>query len=194
MAIQQLQKSDVYAEKPVFSLPGNDGGSLSSVTRLETRIIRTAIGVLALVLGAWGGLVPYIGHALNFNADGSSLWTWNLQHGLLYLAPGTAAFVGGGVLVLSAWVDNVRGFDVSRVILPFGALLLGLSGIWFILGPSIWPIYYAGHVFAAATPVRTFAEMLVYNLSEGVILSVLAGIVVTWAVRAFRLRADGLTV
>jgi hypothetical protein len=190
MAIQHLQKSDIYDGKPALRISANDGGT-SSVTTSKTRIIRSAIGVLALVLGAWGGLVPYIGHALNFNADGSSLWAWNLQHGLLYLAPGIAAFVAGGALMLSAWVDNVRGLDISRVILPFGALLLGLSGIWFILGPTIWPIYYAAHVFAAATPTRTFAEMLVYNLGEGVILSVLAGIAGTWAVRAFPARAHG---
>jgi hypothetical protein len=183
MAIQQLQKSDVYDGKPALSISANDRGT-SSVTTPKTRIIRTAIGVLALVLGAWGGLVPYIGHALNFNADGSSLWAWNLQHGLLYLAPGIAAFVGGGALVLSAWVPKVRGFDISRAMLPFGALLLGSSGIWFILGPSVWPVYYASHVFVAATPVRGFSELLVYNLGEGVILSMLAGIAGTWAVRA----------
>jgi hypothetical protein len=190
MAIQQLQKSDDYNGKPALSISTNDRGT-SSVTTSKTRIIRTVIGLLALVIGAWGGLVPYIGHALNFNADGSPLWTWNLQHGLLYFAPGIAAFVGGGALVFGAWVDNVRGFELSRVMLPFGALLLGLSGIWFILGPSIWPIYYAGHVLAAATPVRTFAEVLVYNLGEGVILSVLAGIAGTWAVRSFLPRAHG---
>jgi hypothetical protein len=190
MAIQHLQKSDIYDGKPALRISANDGET-SSATTSKTRIIRTAVGVLALVLGAWGGLVPYIGHALNFNADGSSLWAWNLQHGLLYLAPGIAAFVAGGALMLSAWVDNVRGLDISRVILPFGALLLGLSGIWFILGPTIWPIYYGAHVFAAATPTRTFAEMLVYNLGEGVMLSVLAGIAGTWAVRAFPARAHG---
>jgi hypothetical protein len=182
-----IQHTNVEA-RPVFSLAANDRGDLAASDVTRAQIVKTVVGVVTILLGIWVGLVPYIGHALNFNADGSALWTWNLQHGLLYLAPGIAAVAGGSLLVLSAWVDRVRGFDLSRVTLPFAAVLLGLSGIWLIVGPSVWPIYYSAHVFAAASPARTFAEMIVYNLAAGIILSVVAGVAGTWAVRTLRRR------
>jgi hypothetical protein len=194
MATQRLQRAYAYGSDSAFGISANDRGDFSSVISWETRIARTLAGVIAVMLGAWGGLVPYIGHALNFNADDTSLWTWNLQHGLLYLAPGIAAVAGGSALLMSAWVDNLRGLDLSQVTLPFGALVIGLSGIWFVLGPSISPIYYAGHVFAGATPARTFAEMLVYNLGVGVSLSMLAGVAGTWAVRVLLDRDHGRTI
>jgi hypothetical protein len=184
MAIQHTNTE----ARPVFSLTTNDGDWPAPSDVPRTQVAKTVVGVVTILIGVWGGLVPYIGHALNFNADGSALWTWNLQHGLLYLAPGIAAVAGGSFLVLSAFVDRVRSLDLSRMTLPFATVLLGLSGIWFLVGPSVWPIYYSAHVFAATSPVRTFAEMTVYNLAEGIILSVVAGVVGTGAVRALRHR------
>ena len=71
-----------------------------------------------------------------------------------------------------------------RLLLPVGSLLLALSGTWFVLGPSIWPIYYTARVFASAAPVRSFAEMVAYNLGVGVLLSMFAGVAGTWAARS----------
>ena len=192
MAIQQLPRSNSYDRGPVLDRSAMAKGTVSSVDNSETPITRTLLGLAAIVLGAWGGLVPFIGHALNFNADGSSLWTWDLSHALLYLAPGIAAVVGGAAIVLNAWVNKVGGLDISRLLLPFGSLLLALSGTWFVLGPSIWPIYYTSHVFASAAPVRSFAEMVAYNLGVGVLLSMLAGVAGTWAVRSMFPRRRGL--
>jgi hypothetical protein len=114
----------------------------SAATRV--RVPRLVVGVLAIVGGAWGGLVPYIGH--------------------------------------------VRRLDLSRVTLPIVAILLGLSGIWFLLGPSVWPIFYSGHTFVATSPARGFAEKVVYDLAAGIALSVLAGVAGTWGGRALRPR------
>jgi hypothetical protein len=158
----------------------------SAATRV--RVPRLVVGVLAIVGGAWGGLVPYIGQAISLSADGSATWTWNLQHSLLYLLPGIVAAVGGSIAVLSAWVDHVRRLDLSRVTLPIVAILLGLSGIWFLLGPSVWPIFYSGHTFVATSPARGFAEKVVYDLAAGIALSVLAGVAGTWGGRALRPR------
>jgi hypothetical protein len=165
---------------------------VSSVAVSGTPTTRTLLGLIAIALGAWGGLVPFIGHALNFNADGSSLWTWNLSHALLYLAPGITAVVGGAAIMLSAWVSEIQGLDISRLLLPLGSLVIALSGTWFVLGPSIWPIYFTSRVFAAAAPVRSFAEMVAYNLGVGVLLCMLAGVAGTWTVQSIFRRRHGL--
>jgi hypothetical protein len=190
MAIEQLRRPDSYNEGLALDGSAMPRGSTRSIDNSETPTTRMLLGLLAITLGAWGGLVPFIGHALNFNADGSSLWTWNLSHALLYLAPGIAAVLGGAAIVLTAWMGEVGGLDVSRLLLPVGFFLLALSGAWFILGPTIWPIYYTSHVFALATPVRSFAEMVAYNLGVGVLLSMLAGVAGTWAVQS-RFRRHG---
>jgi hypothetical protein len=184
MVIEQLRRINSYDEGRALDESAMPRGSATSIDSSGTQITRTLLGLLAIVLGAWGGLVPFIGHALNFNADGSSLWTWDLSHALLYLAPGIAAVVGGASIMLTAWIGEIRGMDVSRLLLPVGSLLLALSGTWFVLGPSIWPIYYTARVFASAAPVRSFAEMVAYNLGVGVLLSMFAGVAGTWAARS----------
>jgi hypothetical protein len=177
MAIQHIHNDTSTGRSVIAHTP-----TPNVATRI--RVSRVVVGVLAIVVGAWGGLVPYIGHAISFSADGSTTWTWNLQHSLLYLLPGTVAVVGGSIAVLSAWAGHVHRFDLSRVSLPIVAILLGLSGIWFLLGASVWPIYYSGHVFVATSPARSFAEKVVYDLTAGIVLMVLAGVAGTWAGRA----------
>jgi hypothetical protein len=184
MAIQDIRNLDVgRAGLRVARLKENDAGVLVSNTERTTKSI---VGALAVLIGAWEGLVPFIGHAIRFSADGSATWTWNLQHALLYLTPAIAAVVGGSLLLLSVWIDRVHGFALATVTLPIATLLLGLSGIWFIVGSSVWPIFYSGHVFAAASPLRTFVEKLAYNFAAGLVLSAIAAVAGMWTIRALR--------
>lgn len=177
MAIQHIHDDAKTSRSAITEVPAR-----GVATRL--RMSRLVVGVLAVAVGAWGGLVPYIGHAISFSADGSDTWTWNLQHGLLYLLPGAVAVVGGSLAILSAFADHVQRMDLSRLTLPIVTTLLGLSGIWFLVGSAVWPIFYAGHVFTAASPVRSFAEKAAYDLATGIVLSVLAGVTGVWAGRA----------
>jgi hypothetical protein len=153
---------------------------------VHSRVATTVVGAVSIIIAAWGGLAPYVGHALQFNPDNSLTWTWNLRHSLLYLLPGSVAVVGGALIVTSAWVKRWRGFDPSRVLLPLGALLVGVSGMWFILGPSVWPIFYGGHVFSAVSPTRLFDLELVYNLGVGIVLTGMAAVAGTRALRALQ--------
>jgi hypothetical protein len=68
--------------------------------------------------------------------------------------------------------------------------LLGLSAIWFIIGSSVWPIYFTGGVIAPASSLRTFADTVGYFLGEGFVLAVLTGVVGTWARRSFTSRSE----
>jgi hypothetical protein len=191
MVIQDVRHgNDLAVERPSMRVtPTQENVAVVSAPTTE-RITKSIVGGVAILVGAWGGLVPYIGHAIHFSADGSATWTWNLQHGLLYLMPAIAAVVGGSLLILSAWVDSVRGFELSKVILPIVTLLLGVSAIWFIVGPSVWPIFYSSHVFAAASAERTFAELVAYNFGAGVVLGAMAAVGAASVMRALFRRSD----
>jgi hypothetical protein len=59
-------------------------------------------GLLLVVLGAWGGIVPFIGPTFGFSADGKGSWHWELTHALLSLAPGAAALLAGLLIMTGA--------------------------------------------------------------------------------------------
>jgi hypothetical protein len=146
-------------------------------------------GAVGLVVGAWGAIAPYVGHALHYSADGSATWTWNLQHGLLSLLPGAMAVVAGALLVAIAWVRRGQASLLSTVGLSAATVLLGLSATWFLIGTSVWPIYFSSHVLVGASPVRTFANVVGTYVGEGFVLAAIAGVVGTWALRSFPRRA-----
>jgi hypothetical protein len=159
-------------------------------TPRPSRVPTTIAGVLAVVVGAWGGIAPYIGHAIRYSADGSATWTWNLQHGLLSLLPGALAVVGGLLLIASTWARRERASVLDTVGLTGAAVILGLSAVWFLIGASVWPVYFTTHVLAAASPVRTLADMVGYYFVEGFVLAVVSGLVGWWAVGSLRTRSS----
>ena len=83
------------------------GCPLPAVTPILTATA-TIAGVLAVVVGVWGGIAPYIGHAIRYSADGSATWTWNVQNGLLSLLPGAMAAVGGLLLTATSGARRER--------------------------------------------------------------------------------------
>lgn len=130
------------------------------------------IGFLALLDGAWGGIVPYLGPTFGYSSNGVSSFSWTTQHSLLYLIPGAVAVFCAFCLFTLTMSKSIFGlFGVGT----FG-LLLAACGAWFILGVVAWPILYSSPaVFTAATPTGTFVNLLGYNLGPGIILALLGG-------------------
>src|SRR5580700_2715379 len=52
-------------------------------------------GVVAVLVSAWGGIVPYVGPLFNYSGDGSGSWHWSLAHAVLSLVPGAAGVLLG---------------------------------------------------------------------------------------------------
>jgi hypothetical protein len=94
------------------------------------------------------------------------------------------AVVGGGLLMASAWVRRDRPSLLQAVGLGVAAVLLGLGAVWFLIGASVWPIYFTSNALATASPIRTFADVVGYYLAEGLVLAAVAGVVGSWAVRS----------
>lgn len=97
-----------------------------------TAKIRT-LGILVLLVGAWGALVPFVGPLFGYNMGNVAAWTWTESHFSLHLLPGVVAAVGG-LLMLRSTAARVR----------LGAILGLLGGAWFILGPTFHPAWAGG--------------------------------------------------
>jgi hypothetical protein len=93
-------------------------------------------GLLLMALGAWGALVPFIGHSFGFGFTPDNTWAWTNARGWLEVLPGAAAFVGGGLLTLSG----------NRLSAMVGGWLAAVAGAWFVVGTVIAPFWNAGNI------------------------------------------------
>jgi hypothetical protein len=153
----------------VTTVPGVRTRHARTEFRSYTPSIEMA-GALILLVGAWGGIVPFVGPLFGFSGDGSRSWTWNLPHALLSLAPGAVA-VAAGILVMLA------GGRLFRPGLKLGGLLAALCGAWFVVGPVAWPVLEHARVFVTASPQRELAYWIGYSLGPGTLLAALGAFV-----------------
>lgn len=88
-------------------------------------------GLLLILLGAWGGLVPFIGPYFHYAYTPDSSWTYTVGRLWLEILPGGGVLLGGLIVLLSAY----------RHMATFGAWLAALSGGWFVLGSLLRPLW-----------------------------------------------------
>jgi|GEM_PF-1319737 len=139
------------------------------------------LSVVALVIGAWGGIAPYVGPAFGYSADGSGSWHWTLSHALLGLVPGAVAVaVAMAFVPLAARAGRGRG----RVLLWLSGLACLLCGAWFVVGPAAWPVLTdASRYFVPAAPLQALGNVVGYSLGPGVVLAACGAFAMGWAVR-----------
>lgn len=88
-------------------------------------------GLLLMLLGAWGALIPFIGPYWHFSYAPDTTWHYTTGRLLLQVLPGAGAFLGGLLTLVSA----------NRLTAMFGGWLAAASGAWFIVGmplSSVW--------------------------------------------------------
>lgn len=95
------------------------------------REIRAAAVIVGIV-GIWGALVPFVGPLFGYGMGTSPAWQWSESHLTLHLAPGVAAVVGAALML--------RGRRTRQ--LP-GAALAVLGGAWFVIAPTLHPLWAA---------------------------------------------------
>jgi hypothetical protein len=93
-------------------------------------------GLLLVILGAWGALIPFVGPHFNFAYTPDRDWTWTTARGWLEVYPGVTTVVGGLLLIFSG----------NRAIAMVGGWLAVLSGAWFVVGGQFAPILRIGTV------------------------------------------------
>jgi len=81
-------------------------------------------GLLLVLLGAWGALVPFVGPYFHYAYTPDHGWTYTTGRFWLEVLPGAVTVLGGLIVLISA----------SRPLAHFGAWLAALGGAWFALG------------------------------------------------------------
>ena len=90
-----------------------------------------ASGLLLVLLGAWGALIPFIGPYFHFAYTPDTAWTYTVGRLWLEIIPGVATVIGGLILLVTA----------IRPVAIVGACLAAAAGAWFALGPVIAPVW-----------------------------------------------------
>jgi hypothetical protein len=84
-------------------------------------------GLLLILLGIWGGIVPLVGPYVHYAYTPDKVWTVTSGRAWLEFAPAAAAFLGGILLLVSR----------LRPLALMGATLAALSGAWFVVGSTV---------------------------------------------------------
>jgi hypothetical protein len=120
-------------------------------------------GAIIALLGAWGGLIPFIGPAFGYSIGPDDAWHWTTGRLWLSVLPGVVAVLGGLMLMLSA----------RRPTASLGALLGVLAGAWFVVGPTVSRLWNHGvsqaGVAHGSDTLQVF-EQLGYFLALGVLI------------------------
>ena len=107
----------------------------------------TLTGMLVLLLGAWGALVPFFGPTFNFGFAPDHSWTWTSSRAWLQVLPGAAAALGGLILLVTAY----------RAVAIAGAWLAAVAAAWYVVGPSLAHLL---RIPAIGSPIKTSTGMV----------------------------------
>lgn len=124
-------------------------------------------GALLVLLGAWGGLVPFIGPYFHYAFSPSSAWTYTSGRFWLEILPAAAVIAGGLILAGSSY----RPFTL------FGAWLAAAGGAWFAVGGLVARLWGAAGLSAGAPIGGTTSralEQLGFFTGLGVVVTFVA--------------------
>jgi hypothetical protein len=149
---------------------------MASVTRIP-RSRGSVAGVLLIILGAWGGLIPFVGPYFHYAYTPDTAWHYTSGRLYLSIVPGAAALIGGLLAVLAS----------HRAVGVLGALLAALGGGWFILGGPIIALTVksgsispgsplTGAVGSLSSATRVFLESLGFFTGTGMLIVFLAAL------------------
>jgi hypothetical protein len=127
-----------------------------------------ASGTLLLLLGLWGGLIPFIGPYFHYAYTPDTAWTYNTARLWLEILPGAAVFLAGVLLIIS----------VGRHIALFGAFLGAAAGAWFVLGTVLSPLWNhnvpLGGTPVSGTLLMRIMEQIGFFTGLGVVVVLIA--------------------
>jgi hypothetical protein len=133
-------------------------------------------GVLLILLGAWGGLAPFVGPYFRYAYTPDKAWAYTSGRLWLSVVPGAAAVLGG----LLAAVTSHRAVGVV------GALLGALGGAWFIVGVAVTGLVKHGSISPGVplagplgplnSATRVFLESLGFFTGTGVLIVFVAAL------------------
>lgn len=84
-------------------------------------------GLLVVLLGVWGALIPFVGPYFDYSFGSNTTWHYSADRLWLNILPGAVAVLAG-LLLLRA---------TTRRAGAFGGWLGLLAGAWFVVGPAV---------------------------------------------------------
>ena len=125
------------------------------------------MGLLLILLGAWGALVPFFGPNIDWAYMADPAWTWTTAKGWLEVLPGAVTALGGLLLLVS----GNRGSAV------FGGWLAVLGGAWFVVGRVFASTLNIGDVGqpVASTELKRALLEVTYFTGLGALIVFLGG-------------------
>jgi hypothetical protein len=128
-------------------------------------------GALLILLGAWGGLAPFVGPYLHFAYTPDKAWTYTSGRLWLSAVPGAAALVGG--LLVAGSSHRAAGC--------LGGFLAAAGGAWFIVGAPVTGLLVkngsigpgaalGGPLGPLSSATRVFLEGLAFFTGTGVLI------------------------
>jgi hypothetical protein len=93
-------------------------------------------GFLIILLGLWGGLIPFVGPYFNYAMHTDQTWHWFADRGWLEVLPAAVTVIGGFILMSGS----------TRASASLGALLALAGGLWFLIGPNVSMLWNHGQV------------------------------------------------
>jgi hypothetical protein len=124
-------------------------------------------GVLIVMLGLWGALIPFIGPYFSYSFGTNATWHYTAHRLCLCILPGACAVAGGLLLLMAA----------RRASGVLGGWLAMLAGVWYAIGPAVSLTWESG-----PTPIgrplfgstRQMLELVGYFYGLGALIVALA--------------------
>jgi hypothetical protein len=113
-------------------------------------------GLLLIILGVWGALIPFIGPYFHFAYTPDQVWAWSTARAWLEVFPGATTAVGGFLLLVSG----------NRATAMFGAWLAVMAGAWFVVGRTLGSVLRLGdigHPIAVTDAKRAVIEISYFS-------------------------------
>ena len=127
-------------------------------------------GLLLLLLGLWGALIPLVGPYFHYAFTPDTAWTVNSGRVWLEIVPGAVVALAGAVLMSTA----------SRPLAMLAAELAAVAGAWFALGTLISPLWAASGTLTPGSPVGStdvaITERVSFFVGLGVVIVFIAAL------------------
>jgi len=128
-------------------------------------------GLLIVLLGIWGALVPFVGPYFDYSFGTNSTWHYTTDRLWLDILPGVTAVVGGLLIFFAA----------TRVAGAVGGWLAVLAGAWFAVGPAV-SLTWEGAIGPIGPPLygstRQALELIGYFYGLGALIVALGAFAV----------------
>ncbi len=117
-------------------------------------------GIFLILLGAWGGLAPFVGPYFHAGFEPDKPWVYNAARLYASILPGAVVFLAG--LVVSA--------TKTRWIGGLAAMIAALGGAWFVIGREVIhvltnnsPSYSVGNLIGTSLVRQLLTAMGAYT-------------------------------